>query len=171
MVKHKRRPRTRSAPTLPDFTLAALKRRSTLPGERTAARLDALLVLAAPNEASLWSRLPEAHRWRGLHSRAKPVALKSHAMTLGNARQTQALLGFVKPKASTFERLSFAGKLVRELAVRRPARIGLIVSDSLADAALWCEALLTAVWTESFALPNFRSRPADRWRLQSIELY
>ncbi|HEY5020035.1 MAG TPA: M17 family metallopeptidase, partial [Steroidobacteraceae bacterium] len=34
-----------------------------------------------------------------------------------------------------------------------------------------CEALLTAVWTESFALPNFRSRPADRWRLQSIELY
>ncbi len=171
MVKHKRRPRTRSAPTLPDFTLVTLKRRSTLPGERTAARLDALLVLAAPNEASLWSRLPEAHRWRGLQSRAKPVALKSQATTLGNARQTQALLGFVKAKASTFERLSFAGKLVRELAVRRPARIGLIVSDSLADAALWCEALLTAVWTESYALPNFRSRPADRWRLQSIELY
>jgi leucyl aminopeptidase len=171
MVKHKRRPRAPMAATLPDRTVAALKRRSRLPSERSAATLDALLVLAAPNDTALWSRLPEAQRWRGLHGRAKPAAFKWHATALGNARQTQALLGYAKSTASAFERLSFAGKLVRELAARRPARIGLIVGDSLTDAALWYEALLTAVWTESFALPDFRSRPANRWRLQSIELY
>jgi leucyl aminopeptidase len=171
MVKHKRRPRARSAPTLPDCTLAALKCRSTLPGARSAAGLDALLVLAAPNEVGLWSRLPEPQRWHGLRQRAKPVALKWHVTALSNAKQTQAVLGYVKPNASSFERLSFAGRLLRELGSRRPARIGLIVSDALSDAALWCEALLSAAWTESFALPDFRSRPNEAWRLQSIELY
>jgi leucyl aminopeptidase len=170
MVKHKR-PRAPMAATLPDCTVAALNRHAKLPGERSAATLDALLVLASPDESALWARLPEPQRWRGLHGRAKPAALKSHSTTLGTGRQTQALLGYAKPEASSFERLSFAGKLVRELSARRPARVGLLVSASLADAALWCEALLSALWSESFSLPDFRSRPADRWRLQSIELY
>jgi leucyl aminopeptidase len=170
MVKHKR-PRAPMVATLPDCTVAALNRRARLPGARSAAALDALLVLASPDDSALWARLPEPQRWHGLRARAKPAALKSHTSTLGNARQTQALLGYAKPGASSFERLSFAGKLVRELSARRPARIGLLVSDSLADAALWCEALLSALWSESFSLPDFRSRPADQWRLQSIELY
>ena len=41
----------------------------------------------------------------------------------------------------------------------------------MTDAALWYEALLSAAWTESFALPVFRSRRADPWRLKTIELY
>ena len=49
------------------------------------------------------------------HAR-KPAALTAQATTLGNARQTLVVLGFVKHPASAFERLSFAGKLMRELA-------------------------------------------------------
>jgi len=171
MVKHKRRPRASSAATLPDCTLATLRRRSTLPGQRAAAGLDALVVLADPGESELWAHLPEPQRWRGLQARARPAALKWHANTLNNVRQTHAVLGYIKPAASAFERLGFAGRIMRELATRRPARVGLIVSGSLPDAALWCEALLTAAWTESFALPDFRSHPAEPWRLRSIELY
>jgi leucyl aminopeptidase len=60
---------------------------------------------------------------------------------------------------------------MRELAARKPERIGFLVGGAVADAALWYEALLTAAWTESFALPVFRSRRPDRWRLKAIELY
>jgi len=169
MVKDKRR--SQAAATLPDCTLAPLRRRSNLPTERSTAGLDAVLVLAAADETALWARLPEPHRWRGLVARAAPGALKWHATALANARQTHALLGYVKPRASSFERLSFSGRLMRELAARRPSSIGLLVSRTLNDAALWCEALLTAAWTESFTLPSFRSQPGDPWRLRSVELF
>jgi leucyl aminopeptidase len=91
--------------------------------------------------------------------------------TLGNGRQTFAQLAYVKAGASSFERLSLAGKLLRELAPRKPGVIGLLVDAAVTDAALWYEALLTAAWTESFALPVFRSGRAERWRLKAIEIY
>jgi leucyl aminopeptidase len=156
---------------LPEFTLGALRRTRTPPNQRRVAALDALVVLAAPSDTALLRRLPEAQRWLALHRRDKPVPLKSRSTTLANERQTAALLGYIRTGVSSFERLSFAGKLVRELAARQPRRIGFMVSDSLPDAALWCEALLTAAWTESFALPDFRSHRDRRWRLKEIELF
>jgi leucyl aminopeptidase len=171
MVNTKRRPPRAPVATLPDCTLATLKRSASLPSERKAAMLDALVVLTGPGESSVWKGLPEALRWRDLHERGARSALEWRTTNLSNRRQTQALLGYVKPKASSFERLSFAGRLVREIAKRRPSHVGLLVSESLKDAALWYEALLSAVWTESFALPEFRSDPSAPWRLQSVEIY
>ncbi len=171
MVKHEGRARRRPAATLPGSSLAELRRHRSLPRASAASRLDALLVLTEPQQAALWSRLPETARWRALHARSKPAALKWHSGTLGNSGQTQAVLAYLKPGATAFERLSFAGRLMAELAARRPRRIGIIVAAAAGDAAPWCEALLTAAWTASVALPDFRSRPPERWRLQSIELY
>ena len=157
--------------TLPDCTLAVLQRRRVLPDERRTASLDALVVLTTSKDVAFLRRLPEARRWLDLHARAKPAALAWRSTTLANSRQTLAQLGYVKAGASSFERLTLAGKLVRELAARKPERIGFLVGGAVADAALWYEALLTAAWTESFALPVFRSRRPDRWRLKTIELY
>ncbi len=158
--------------TLPDCSSAALPLRRTCPSARQAAAVYAVVALAAPLETDLWLRLPERERWRGLHAREMPAPLKLRVTTLANRRQTLAVLGYAKGGASCFERLSFAGALLRQLAARKPRRIGIVVSTSLPDAPLWCEALLTAAWTGSFALPDFRSRRAgDRWQLQSIELY
>jgi leucyl aminopeptidase len=67
--------------------------------------------------------------------------------------------------------LSLAGKLLRELAPRRPRRIGFVVAGPAGRGSALVEALLTAAWTETFALPDFRSKPAKPWTLQSIELY
>jgi leucyl aminopeptidase len=156
---------------LPDFTLAPPTRRPRLPSERALGALDALIVLTAPGESALWQQLPEPQRWHSLLARERPLALGQRTMTLGNARQTLVVLGFAKHPASPFERLSFAGKLIRELAARRPARLGFLVSRALPDAPSWCEALLTAAWTESFALPAFRTRTTPRWRLKAIELF
>ena len=151
--------------------LAALKRSRTLPNSRRVASLDALVVLISPAAPALLQRLPEAKRWQDLHSREKAIALKSRGTVLANPHQTTALLGYIKADCSSFERLSLAGKLLRELAPRQPKRIGFVVDSSAADAALWYEALLTAAWTESFALPNFRSVRSKPWRLETIELY
>jgi leucyl aminopeptidase len=157
--------------TLPDCTLPVLRRRRTLPDERRAGALDALVVLTVPDDVAFLRRLPEPRRWLGLHARDKPAALTTRSSTLANARQTLVLLAYAKPGASGFERLHLAGKMLRELTARKPHRIGILVSDAVPHAALWQEALLTAAWTESFALPVFRSRKRDRWRLDSIELY
>jgi leucyl aminopeptidase len=157
--------------TLPDCTLAVLRRRRTLPDGRRAAALDALVVLTVPNDAAFLRRLPEPARWQGLQRRDKPVPLSSRSTTLANARQTFAQLAYVKASASSFERLSMAGKLMRELVARKPGVVGLLVNGAVSDAALWYEALLTAAWTESFALPVYRSRRSAGWRLRAIELY
>jgi leucyl aminopeptidase len=157
--------------TLPDCTLAVLRRRRTLPSARRAAALDALIVLTLPDDAAFLRRLPDAGRWQGLQRRESPAALSSRSTTLSNERQTVALLAYAKPGASSFERLGLAGRLLRELATRKPAAVGLVVNDALADAALWYEALLTAAWTESFALPVYRSRRGHPWRLAALELY
>jgi leucyl aminopeptidase len=170
MVKHEAR-RRHSATAPQGGALAAVNRYAALPTARAASVLDALLVLAAPEEHALWARLPEGSRWRALHGRGKPAPLKWLSTALGNTRQTHAVLGYAKPNASAFERLSFAGRLMGELAGRRPHRLGVVVSPALPDAGLWCEALLTAAWTASVPLPDFRSRPAERWRLDTIALY
>jgi len=156
---------------LPDCTLAVLRRRRTLPGARRAAALDALVVLTVADDAAFLRRLPEPARWQGLQRRDKPAPLCSRSTTLGNERQTVALLGYVKAGASSFERLALAGRLLRELAGRKPGVVGLLVNGAVADAALWYEALLSAAWTESFALPVYRSRRSTAWRLQAVELY
>jgi leucyl aminopeptidase len=157
--------------TLPDCTLAVLRRRRTLPSERRAAALDALIVLTLRNDAAFLRRLPEPGRWQGLQRRDVAAAMSSRSTTLSNERQTAATLAYVKPGASSFERLSMAGKLLRELAARKPRLVGILVNSALADAALWYEALLTAAWTESFALPVYRSRRGHPWRLDALELY
>ncbi len=156
---------------LPDFALAALRRSRSLPDAARAASLDALIVLVPPDDDALLRRLPESQRWQALHRRPAAAALKWRSTVLANANQTAALLGYSKPGASTFERLTLAGKLLRELAGRRPARIGLIVDPSVPDIAQWYDALLTAAWTESFALPDFRTERPPPWKLRSIELF
>jgi len=156
---------------LPDCTLAVLRRRRTLPDGHRAAALDALVVLTVPNDAAFLRRLPEPGRWQALQRRDKPAALTSRSTTLANERQSLAQLAYVKAGASSFERLSLAGRLLRELAARKPGRVGILVNAAVTDAALWYEALLTAAWTESFALPVFRSRRGHPWRLGAIELY
>ena len=98
--------------TLPDCTLAVLRRRRTLPDERRTAALDALVVLTAPNDIAFLRGLPESRRWLGLHARDKPVALSTRSTTLANPRQTFAQLAYAKAGASSFERLHLAGKLL-----------------------------------------------------------
>jgi len=171
MVKLLRRPRAAAPTLLPEPTLAPLRRHSGLPDARALGRLDGLILLSPASDPSPGAELPNPAAWQRLHRREPARALQLRSMTLANPRQTAALLGYVKPDASSFERLGLAGRLLRELAARRPRRIGLLLARSVPDPAAWCEALLSAAWTESYALPGFQSAPPVRWILEHIDLY
>ena len=139
--------------------------------------VDALLAVM-PESAGpeALAKLPEGRRWRDLFARDKPRAGTVRTTSLANGRQTLAVLGFLRPEASHFERLALGGKMIKEAAARTPQTIGLatpglpdtIAGKSTAHATL--EALLAAALAQAFALPSWRAPAADERRIKRIEL-
>jgi leucyl aminopeptidase len=132
--------------------------------------MDALLVVV-PDDANarVFAALPEAERWQELHSRAAPRAGTVRSTALANSRHTLAVLGYVRAGASTFERLTLAGRMLKETAARGAQTLGLLALDrSSAEASL--DALLAAALAQAFALPTFRAASPDDKRINRIEL-
>ncbi len=137
--------------------------------------VDALLVVM-PESASPESlaALPESLRWRDLLARERPRAGAVRTTALANRRQTLAVLGFLRPEASSFERLALAGRMMKETAARGPRTIGVATAgfpartQAAAQAAL--EALLAAVLAHAFELPSYRAPSADEPRITRIQL-
>src|SRR5690606_13543367 len=103
---------------------------------RAASRLDAVLVMAPEDAtAATFAALPERERWQELHSRAKPRAGTVRSTALANARLTLAVVGYVRKGASEFERLSLAGRMLKEAAARGVQSVGLTVLDRTSAAA------------------------------------
>jgi len=166
--------------------------RSASPGRRTVALLppaggpeiarsrgevDALLVVAPESTGpGGLDELPESQRWRDLLARERPRAGAVRTTALANRRQTLAVLGFVGPKASAFERLALAGRMMKEAAARSPQTIGLAAADfpaaaggqGAAQASL--EALLAGALAQAFELPSCRTSTPDEKRITRIQL-
>ena len=138
---------------------------------RTGDELDALLVVVpVPCEKELFRQLPERERWQELHDRAPPRAGTVRTTVLTNRRQTLAVLGYIGAAASTFERLSLAGRLLKETASREPEIIGLRALGNAAPAQAALDALLAAALAQAFALPSCRAPSSDERRLKQIVL-
>ncbi|HEX5460741.1 MAG TPA: leucyl aminopeptidase family protein [Steroidobacteraceae bacterium] len=139
--------------------------------------VDALLV-AVPDAAGPGSldKLPESPRWRDLLAREPPQAGTVRTTVLANRRQTLAVLGFLRPQATAFERLALAGRMLKETAARGPQTIGLATAGfpaagagpAVAQAAL--EALLAGVLAQAFALPSCRAPAADERHITRVQL-
>jgi leucyl aminopeptidase len=129
--------------------------------------LDALLVIVSlPVAADAWRALPQSARWRALHARSAPEAGTVRSTQLGNARQTLAVVGYLKAGASSFERLTLAGRMLKATAEHSPQHLGLAAAG---DAAA-LEALLAASLTHAFALPSLRAPKRAARRLKRITL-
>jgi leucyl aminopeptidase len=123
-----------------------------------AAELDALLAIVPyPPSAAAFRRLPESARWRELAARAPAHAGTVRSTVLGNRRHTLAVLGYLGADASTFERLSLAGRMLKEVAARSPQTLGLAAAGAAGSARSALEALLAAALAHAFALPSFRA--------------
>jgi leucyl aminopeptidase len=138
--------------------------------------VDALLVVM-PESAGPESleKLPESLRWRDLLAREQPRAGAVRATSLANRRQTLAVLGFLRPEASAFERLALAGRMMKEAAARGPQTIGLAAvgfpaggEEAAAQSSL--EALLAGALAHAFALPSWRAPCADERHITRIQL-
>jgi leucyl aminopeptidase len=132
---------------------------------------DALLALVPhPLPRAVFASLPESARWRQLDARgaAEPGSVRTTA--LSNRRQTLAVLGYLRADASPFERLTLAGRMLKEAAARNPASVALFAPGTAAAARAPLEALLSAALAQAFALPSYRTPPPIGQRLRRVLL-
>ena len=133
---------------------------------------DVLLVMVPENpEKDLFRQLPESERWQELNLRAKPRAGTVRTTVLTNRQQTLAVLGYVGTSASPFERLSLAGRMLKETVPRQPETLGLLAPGPAAPAKAALDALLAAALAQAFPLPAFRAPSSDERRIKHITLH
>ena len=136
-----------------------------------AGTLDALLAIVPhPADAAAFRRLPDSARWRELDAHAPARAGTVRTTTLANRRHTLAVLGYLGSDASAFERLTLAGRMLKEAATRSPEVVGLAAAGTPAAARAALEALLAAALVHAFALPNFRAPARDERRIRRLVL-
>jgi leucyl aminopeptidase len=135
------------------------------------ATLDALFAIVPwpPNAAAL-RRLPESARWRELEAHSPPRAGSVHTTVLASRRHTVAVLGYLASDASAFERLSLAGRMLKEAAARAPQVIGIAAAGPAGTARAALEALLAAALAHAFALPSWRAPAHGERRIRRIEV-
>lgn len=143
-------------------------------GARTRADAwDAIFVIVPDNAAPrAFSGLPEPERWRELHSREKARKGSVRSTALANSRHALAVVGYVQADASPFERLSLAGRMLKELGSRAvdTIAIGSPAPEGRAAGTANVEALLSAALAHGFELPAFQSSRERRRRMREIVL-
>jgi len=134
-----------------------------------APRWDAIFVIVVDTiKPATFGSLPEPERWRELHSRTAPRAGAVRSTTLANSRHTLAVLGYLQADASPFERLTLAGRMLKEASARVLDTIAIVAFTDRASGAASLEALLAAAHAHAFALPSFRSTREPEKPLREI---
>src|SRR5258708_4079449 len=122
----------RASGTRAGMLLPSARAPAIVSARRGAHRLDALLAIVPPRAtAASFRELPESGRWRELNARAPARAGTVRSTSLSNPRQTLAVLGFLADEASAFERLTLAGRMLKEAAARNPPAIQLLGGEHL----------------------------------------
>ena len=135
------------------------------------ATLDALFAIVPwPPGAAALRRLPESARWRELEAHTPPRAGAVRTTVLAGRRHTVAVLGYLASDASAFERLSLAGRMLKEAAARAPQDIGLAAAGPAGTARAALEALLAAALAHAFALPSWRAPAHGERRIRRVEV-
>jgi leucyl aminopeptidase len=159
---------------LPPETKIALRRRTAPASEAGLARADAaVFVIADADPAAAIAGLPHARLWQSLHRSVKRVAKTPLLVTrLPNGRQTLAAVGFLRPGASSFERLELAGKLMSE--VVKPGVVALqchAIAFDADESAVVVEALASAALAAAAPMPQRKTRPTPPSDLRAIDAH
>lgn len=130
---------------------------------------DAAIVIASQAQAeAVLAGLPEAALWQRLHKDARARGGVQTLCMRTAASTAPVSVALFAPGASTFERLSLAGRAWKDIAAAAPRRV-LLVAPPHAE-PLDIEAALAAVLAGSAPLPWFKSKPRRRPPLESITI-
>lgn len=159
---------------LPPEAAIPVRRRSATATEAGLARSDAAaFMLDAGDPLAALATLPHAGLWQSLYRKARrDSSTPLLVVRLPNARHTLAAAGFLASGASAFERLTLAGKLMRELV--RPGVATLQCHAAGADpdsTAAALEALASAALAAAAPLPHRKSKPVPQPELRAVDVH
>jgi leucyl aminopeptidase len=127
-----------------------------------------LLMPAAPSGAD-WAQIPHLTSVRGAFEQKKRKAGEFFELRVGQRAETLLVVAIVADKASSFERLQWAGKWARAALAGEPGSLLVWQCDERADAAA-AQALIAALQAAAMPLPSFKSKAPRRTRLARIDL-
>ena len=123
-----------------------------------------MVTIRSDLPAARWKALP-----RGAWLRAESLRRKCRAGAVLSARLNSpahglVIVGLLREKATPFEALQLAGRMLKEARGGQPRRIALAALGLESGAARRAlEALLAASLSAAFGLPSFKSGGSDRW--------
>jgi leucyl aminopeptidase len=158
---------------LPDSALVRTRALSRSVRAEDFAQLDAWLVVVADDlEPSAWRALPRGEWLQAECARRK---LRSGAVLtarLDNDSQTLCIAGLRKRRASVFETLQLAGRLLKEAKAACARRIGVSTLGLSAGATQESLGAVTAAThAAAFELPSYKSRDERCAALEELTLY
>jgi len=162
--------RTLARSLLPEAARATLA--TALP-RLTHAALDgldaALLFVPAAGAPQALAKLPFGALLVKQYERAERAAGSSFVATVPTSSQGSIAIGLVPEDAAPFALLELAGSMTRAIRVGETRTLGVAASGLPAGLEQACiEAGTAAAWAAAFALPAFKSRPAEAARLSKI---
>jgi leucyl aminopeptidase len=167
------RVKTTSMDILPPLPAVTVRSGRYSTSEASVARRDAVVfVLDAARPQQALAQLPHAGLWRRLH-RASENGSEAPllACRLPNARNTLAVVGFVQRDAGGFERLQFAGKLVKQaLGPGVKSLRSYVVGFDGEQAEALQEAVASAALAAVAPMPQRKSKPDPVHPLAVLEL-
>lgn len=139
-----------------EIPVTRLQRRSS--SALGAQDFDAIIVIAhVKSIGEAFASLPDAESWQRLHAREPVRAATVRSGALVGAPDALAVIGYLGTEPTPFAQLALAGRLLSEIAARKPKRLGIAVVGFGAAERVLTEALLSAAYAHAFAMPQFRS--------------
>jgi leucyl aminopeptidase len=165
--------------TLPPPSAVRVTTTGAALSETTFESFDAVVLVLerTPDLVQRLAALPSGALWRTLlqHERRAGNEWPVLVTRLPNERQTLAAVGFVRTKATGFERLDLAGKLAHEVVKPGVARLQVravvdAVEGGRNDAHAMLEAVLSAVLAHAAPMPELKSTPTPAISLEQVEV-
>jgi len=150
---------------LPPDERLAVSRVAAVPSAAWFSRLDALLLMVDAARVDDLAGLPFGALLRREHARLKCTPGHSFALSLPTPRGLRIVVGVRPLNGDTFQSLTLAGRMLRDVAAARPAVLGLAaLATGSAESLPPAEALLAAVLAATEGRPQQKSKRAPAWR-------